>query len=719
MKSTQGQRYAASLFFGGLAADIDPEMLDSKTGACLEAHYMHVSNTARNILQKIRGSQSFVADAALGAASTLIGATWLNGYIVEFWYIGGVTHIYANGLLIADNANLPGDATHYLDIDKNTETWEIFITDNKQCPIILDLEDMLASVSTTEYFADYDRILFEVNKPVELNQPVFQCLEVLGAGGGLPAGSYAYAMRYASIGGDKTAWSPTSPYIPIPYNTRTGSTDAIKANSGVLIAGQVSSLTPTKFGVRMRLRLTNIVGFDYIEIKRYSNHTGQPVSYTPAAEYLLLSLDANGSVIDIKNNPYSVIDFIDSVGMAWGVLDESVLSTYSTIKRARTIRYFNRRVVLGGVEYESKELPTQDIFRTDPTTSKLNVPILKQLSLDGFSNMQNQVYNKSHRTGERYGFAAKLYDDQGNMLFAVPLASNTAVAQVTTVTLSGDTGSISIGYDGAAYPVTYDTSLTITAANFVSLYYTTFLTEGITLTSSGADIIFTATVPGVPFGEITILYTSPSIVLNSIYTIQDGEAGTPITSFKFSATNTGTAGIVRIYYRLRNSAHTELSAGYQDFNMPVGFGIYTITGVNYPAVSIDNDAQIGLTVSYTLTSNHFDALLYADPIYDLHKEALEEFDLYEDIGHTTFIATPTLYPFAYGSVGAPDIHFEFYAYQVTTGVDTVSVRIFDYNNNLLYEGTCVVNDYAQTYENVVINRNLVAGDSIRIIIGNY
>lgn len=717
MKGTQNQRYVATLFFGGLAADIDPEMLDSKTGACLEAHYFHVFNTVKNILQKIRGSVSFISDSSLGVAATLVGAIWLNGYLVEFWYFSGATHIYANGVLVANNSTLPGDATHYLDMDKNTETWEIFITDNKQCPIVLNLQDMLDSVLTTDYFADYDQKLYEVNKPVALGQPVFQALENVGAGGGLKAGSYSYAMRYISIGGDKTAWSPSTPYIPIPYNMRSGTSDAIKANSGVLISGQAPSLTPTKYGVRLKLRLTNIVGFDYIEIRRYTSNTGQPVSYTPIAEYMILSLDINGSVIDIKNNPHSVIEFVDSNTQAWAVLDESVTNTYSTIKRARTIRYFNRRIILGGIEYESKELPTQDIFITDPVTSKLTIPIIKKLGTDGFSNMQNQVYNRSHRGGERYGFAAKLYDDQGNVLYAVPLANNTAQAQVVHVQLTGSDGSVSIGYDGWAYPVTWNTSLTQTAADFVTSYATPFLNMGIILTSSTDTLIFTAAVAGVPFGDITVIYTSPIVVLNSIYTIQDGQNGTPI-AISFSATNTGAAGIVRVYYTLRNSSHASIQTNYQDFNMSVGTGVYSITGINYPAVGIDYDFQIGLTISYTLTSNHFASLAYADPIYNLYKQGAEEFDLYKDNLHTIPITVPTEVPYASGTVGTPNLHFECWAYPVDTGADTVRVRIYDFNGIEVYDGTCDVNDFAQTYKDCVLDRNIVAGDVFNIVIGD-
>ena len=53
----------------------------------------------------------------------------------------------------------------------------------------------------------------------------------------------------------------------------------------------------------------------------------------------------------------------------------------------------------------------------------------------------------------------------------------------------------------------------------------------------------------------SVLYTTPIPVLNSIYTIQNGQTGTPAV-ISFSATNTGAAGIVRVYYRVRNSSHT-------------------------------------------------------------------------------------------------------------------------------------------------------------------
>jgi hypothetical protein len=185
----------------------------------------------------------------------------------------------------------------------------------------------------------------------------------------------------------------------------------------------------------------------------------------------------------------------------------------------------------------------------------------------------------------------------------------------------------------------------------------------------------------------------------------------------FSATNTGAAGIVRVYYRVRNSSHTVIQANYQDFNMSVGTHNYTIVGVNYPVEGDDYDVQIDLTTSYTLTSNHFNSLAYADPIYNLYKQSTEEFELYKDNIHTVLIIAPTEPPYAYGTVGTSNIHVEFWPYQVAGDLDTVPVRIYDFNGIEVYNDTCVVASYGLTEIDAVISRAIVAGDVFNIVIG--
>lgn len=74
------------------------------------------------------------------------------------------------------------------------------------------------------------------------------------------------------------------------------------------------------------------------------------------------------------------------------------------------------------------------------------------------------------------------------------------IAKVDTLTLSGESGSASITEAGGlTKTVTFASDLTTSATNFVTDNAAAYLEEGIILTSDGADLIFTASVPGVPF----------------------------------------------------------------------------------------------------------------------------------------------------------------------------------------------------------------------------
>lgn len=73
-----------------------------------------------------------------------------------------------------------------------------------------------------------------------------------------------------------------------------------------------------------------------------------------------------------------------------------------------------------------------------------------------------------------------------------------AVANVKTLTLSGSSGTGTITINGREYTATYATSPTVTATNFAAANAAAIaaLYGGFALTSSGADLILTGTVPG-------------------------------------------------------------------------------------------------------------------------------------------------------------------------------------------------------------------------------
>src|SRR5690606_14312601 len=79
-----------------------------------------------------------------------------------------------------------------------------------------------------------------------------------------------------------------------------------------------------------------------------------------------------------------------------------------------------------------------------------------------------------------------------------------AVAQVDTVTLTGTGGTATITGAGESHVATFDTDLATTASDFVNDYAADYDAAGVTLTSNGADLIFTAEVAGTGFASPTV-----------------------------------------------------------------------------------------------------------------------------------------------------------------------------------------------------------------------
>jgi len=89
--------------------------------------------------------------------------------------------------------------------------------------------------------------------------------------------------------------------------------------------------------------------------------------------------------------------------------------------------------------------------------------------------------------------------------FAGALSTGTKQYRVDTITLTGTSGSADILCGGISGEASWNTSLTQTAADFVTDYAAGWATIDITLTSSGPNIIFTGDILGAEFtGETTI-----------------------------------------------------------------------------------------------------------------------------------------------------------------------------------------------------------------------
>ncbi|MEK7499264.1 MAG: hypothetical protein AAB649_01520 [Patescibacteria group bacterium] len=119
------------------------------------------------------------------------------------------------------------------------------------------------------------------------------------------------------------------------------------------------------------------------------------------------------------------------------------------------------------------------------------------------SGVPNGTLNPHYKNYK--GFWTRIIDDFYDVV--IPAAqrvtmSNGAVAQVATHSVTGTSGTATIVINTTTYLITYATSTTQTATNFVTSWAATLLARGIVVTSSTADIILTAKIPGVAFTTV-------------------------------------------------------------------------------------------------------------------------------------------------------------------------------------------------------------------------
>lgn len=105
-------------------------------------------------------------------------------------------------------------------------------------------------------------------------------------------------------------------------------------------------------------------------------------------------------------------------------------------------------------------------------------------------------------------------NNTGNLAGSIANTQANAIdtAQVDTVTVTGASGQATVAAAGGLSRVVYfDTDPSTSATNFVSSFAADYLAQGIVLTSSSADLIFTANSAGTGFTNPTITNTPGSI----------------------------------------------------------------------------------------------------------------------------------------------------------------------------------------------------------------
>ncbi len=412
-----GQQYTINTFNRGIAKDLHHDLpIGQMRDSYISSDRMAVHHELINALRVVTGDEQVGNNIASGTPNLLLlGLIEMGGYLYTFWANSSDTSIaiYRDYTLIGDSADFPGSySSGYLYIDFNLDSGELAVTDNDQVPVLLDVSDMYDLRATTTYTTAYDKTLYEVNQEANLTQPVFRGLSPVGLGGGAKLGSHAYAYRLVSNNGDETPWSPVTPFIPVPEGYGQGNESNYVP--GAKTYGGPASLINSRYSVNISFRVVNQAGFDYVEVKRISNDVGGPVEYTAAAEFIRLSQDISSSIINI-------IEFSDAVGLNWAPLDESNTVQTNSIATARTVRFYDGRLVLGGVTYETRLFSDDTVFNDFSGVASQGIAFKESLGVEGYTDIDAQVYKKSQRLGERYSYALELWDDAQNKSFAIPI----------------------------------------------------------------------------------------------------------------------------------------------------------------------------------------------------------------------------------------------------------------------------------------------------------
>ena len=88
---------------------------------------------------------------------------------------------------------------------------------------------------------------------------------------------YAYAIQYVTAAGDKTAIGTFSPLIPVIFNFSTNSIQNPPSGYGtwdfqnyptLLTRGDRNSSPLSKYGIKLRFRITNTGNYDHVNIIR-------------------------------------------------------------------------------------------------------------------------------------------------------------------------------------------------------------------------------------------------------------------------------------------------------------------------------------------------------------------------------------------------------------------------------------------------------------------
>lgn len=404
-------------FYKGASPDLDKEFLGAQqsNGEYINARNMRPTSVVGQTfsMTKIGGETIFYqAASGLTANHICIGKTVVSGRKIELWASpipGDLDSIRIDGDVMVQSDGLLFDTAHPFQIAKNEscDEGEFFVTDDFTVPMIFDVNDIITefNAGNPTYFANFNRSLYEINLSAPLDIPVFIELVNLGGGAGLPTGEYSYSIRYVNNAGDRTNFGPTTPLIPVLQGTGVDSPEYPYTKT---FGGEANVASNTSFGIKLRFRVTNLLNYDSIEIRRYSWNTGV-LNVTPQPEIVARLAIADGEI--------SVREWTDpsDSNVLEVITDADDVDQLSYIEKAKAIRYYDKKLVLMNYVLADRRMNATFLQRNGVEM----FPMVWRMGTAGHSDPYNHVYKKGYMGGEEYGFAVQGFDGVAGRGFAL------------------------------------------------------------------------------------------------------------------------------------------------------------------------------------------------------------------------------------------------------------------------------------------------------------
>ena len=356
----------------------------------------------------------------------------VNEHIIEIWASTEPTEypmIRIDGQIVLYSQDFPMDLQYPLQYDKNENCigGEIYITNNNTPPLVFSVLDLLQNSGleggdcSEKYFSNFNPNNYTVPVSSTLFKPAFIKQDernaiagydlVIGSNG-LSIGSYSYSYRLVSSDGERTPFAPITELIQV---VRKNGSDFDPQYPYSSVHGDTANIaSSTNYGNHIRIKYQNDFGFVSLEIRRDSWYAEDPYGVPPVSE--IIANQPIGVGLGILNVfDRAEAQYVDAEVLT---LDEQS-GTYSSIKRAKSIRYFNERLYLMNIGYNSTDIDNQVTFVDELGTTAF--PTIENLGKVGHKNPYTTAMYKSNMRGDKTGFGVVLFDSYNNASYATKI----------------------------------------------------------------------------------------------------------------------------------------------------------------------------------------------------------------------------------------------------------------------------------------------------------